>query len=136
VSKSTVSRICEAITTEFEAFQHRDLSGVELEYLYLDGSHFEMHPGAGAEPVLVAWGITTEGKPVLLSIEPGSSESIDAWWVCSPVLAPLRAVVLTGSGPTLRPPRGSTTSAAMTLIVGHGEVTSGTVREDPEGTRA
>ena len=79
VSKSTVSRICEAIKTEFEAFQHRDLSGVELEYLYLDGSHFKMHPGARAEPVLVAWGITTEGKPVLLSIEPGSSESIDAW---------------------------------------------------------
>lgn len=79
VSKSTVSRICEAIRIEFEAFQHRDLSGVELEYLYLDGSHFKMHPGAGAEPVLVAWGITTDGKPVLLSITPGSSESIDAW---------------------------------------------------------
>lgn len=79
VSKSTVSRICEAIKTEFEAFKHRDLTDVDLEYLYLDGSHFKMHPGAGAEPVLVAWGITTDGKPVLLSIEPGSSESIDAW---------------------------------------------------------
>jgi putative transposase len=79
VSKSTVSRICEAIKTEFEAFKHRDLSEVELEYLYLDGSHFKMHAGAGAEPVLVAWGITTNGKPVLLSIEPGSSESTDAW---------------------------------------------------------
>jgi putative transposase len=81
VSKSTVSRICEAIRIEFEAFKHRDLSDVELEYLYLDGSHFKMHPGAGAEPVLVAWGITTDGKPALLSIEPGSSESIDAWRV-------------------------------------------------------
>jgi len=79
VSKSTVSRVCEAIKTEFEAFGHRDLSTVELEYLYLDGSHFKMHPGAGAEPVLVAWGITTNGRPVLLSIEPGSAESIDAW---------------------------------------------------------
>jgi len=79
VSKSTVSRICEAIKVEFEAFKGRDLSGVELEYLYLDGSHFKMHPGAGPEPVLVAWGITTDGKPVLLSIEPGSTESTDAW---------------------------------------------------------
>jgi putative transposase len=79
VSKSTVSRICEAIREEFEAFRHRDLSGIELEYLYLDGSHFKMHPGAGAEPVLVAWGITTDGKPVLLSVEPGATESIDAW---------------------------------------------------------
>ena len=55
-------------------------------------------------------------------------------WVCSPVLAPLRAVVLTGSGPTLGPSQGSTTSTALTLIVGHGEVTSGTVREDPQVT--
>jgi putative transposase len=96
VSKSTVSRICEAIKTEFEAFQHRDLSGVELEYLYLDGSHFKMHPGAGAEPVLVAWGITTEGKPVLLSIEPGSSESIDAWrdFLCQMTARGLREPLL------------------------------------------
>jgi hypothetical protein len=48
VSKSTVSRICEAIKVEFDAFKVRDLSGVELEYLFLDGSHFKMHPGAGA----------------------------------------------------------------------------------------
>ena len=52
---------------------------IELEYLYLDGSHFKMHPGAPAEPVRVAWGITTDGKPVLLSVEPGAAESIDAW---------------------------------------------------------
>ena len=79
VSKSTVSRVCEAIKGEFDAFKARDLSEVELEYLFLDGSHFKMHPGAPAEPVLVAWGVTTDGKPVLLGIEPGSSESTDAW---------------------------------------------------------
>ncbi len=38
VSKSTVSRVCEAIKTEFDTFKARDLSGVELEYLFLDGS--------------------------------------------------------------------------------------------------
>jgi transposase-like protein len=38
-----------------------------------------MHPGAPAEPVLVAWGITTAGKPVLLGLEPGNAESTDAW---------------------------------------------------------
>lgn len=79
VSKSTVSRICEAIKIEFETFRHRDLAGIELEYLYLDGSHFKMHPGAPAEAVLVAWAITTDGKPVLLAVEPGATESIDAW---------------------------------------------------------
>ena len=38
-----------------------------------------MHPGAPAEPVLVAWGITSAGKPVFLGLEPGSAESHDAW---------------------------------------------------------
>ena len=79
MSKSTVSRICAAIKDEFEAFKTRDLSGIELEYLFLDGSHFKFHPGATAEPVLVAWGITTTGKPVLLRLAPGASESTDAW---------------------------------------------------------
>ena len=79
VSKSTVSRICEAIRDEFDAWRTRDLSAVELDYFFADGSYFKMHPGAPAEPVLVAWGLTSSGKPVFLGLEPGSSESIDAW---------------------------------------------------------
>ena len=79
MSKSTVSRVCQAIREEFKAFKSRDLSDIELEYLFLDGSHFKFHQGAKAEPVLVAWGITTTGKPVLLHLAPGTSESTDAW---------------------------------------------------------
>jgi transposase-like protein len=79
LSKSTVSRVCEAIKCEFDAWKHRPLGDVALEYLYLDGSHFKMHDGSRAEPVLAAWGMTTEGKPVLVGLEPGASESIDAW---------------------------------------------------------
>ena len=56
LSKSTVSRVCEAIKVEFEGWRERDLSGVTLDYLYLDGSHFKFHAGAAAEPVLAAWG--------------------------------------------------------------------------------
>ena len=79
VSKSTVSRICEAIKDEFDTWKTRDLSGIEVDYFFADGSYFRMHPGAPAEPVLVAWGITSGGKPVFLGMEPGSSESHDAW---------------------------------------------------------
>ncbi len=74
-----MSRVCEAIKTEFDLWKRRDLSDIALEYLYLDGSHFRYHDGARAEPVLAAWGITTEGRPVLVGLEPGSSESTDAW---------------------------------------------------------
>ena len=79
LSKSTVSRVCEAIKAEFDAWKARDLSDVHLEYLFLDGSHFRFHEGSRAEPVLAAWGITTEGAPVLVGLEPGASESTDAW---------------------------------------------------------
>jgi len=79
LSKSTVSRVCEAIKDEFDTWRKRDLSDVALEYLFLDGSHFRYHDGARAEPVLAAWGMTSEGRPVLVGLEPGSSESTDAW---------------------------------------------------------
>jgi putative transposase len=79
LSKSTVSRICEAIKDEFEAWSERDLSGLELDYLFLDGSHFKFHEGAASEPVLAAWGITTDGKPVLVGLAAGATESHDAW---------------------------------------------------------
>jgi transposase-like protein len=39
----------------------------------------KLHPGAPAEPVLAAWGITTDGKPVFVGLGPASSESTDAW---------------------------------------------------------
>jgi putative transposase len=38
-----------------------------------------MHPNAPAEPVLAAWGITTDGKPVFIGLAPAGSESTDAW---------------------------------------------------------
>jgi putative transposase len=79
LSKSTVSRICSAIGEEFAAWRVRDLSGVRLDYLFLDASHFKMHPGAPAEPVLAAWGIDVDGKPVFVGLAPAASESTDAW---------------------------------------------------------
>jgi putative transposase len=79
LSKSTVSRVCEAIKHQFDAWRERCLDDLELDYLFLDGSCFRMHAGARAEPVLAAWGITTEGKPVLVALAPGGSESTDAW---------------------------------------------------------
>jgi putative transposase len=79
LSKSTVSRICQAIAAEFDAWRARRLDLLSLDYLFLDASHFRMHQGSPATPILVAWGITTEGKPVLVAVEAAASESTDAW---------------------------------------------------------
>ena len=49
-----------------------------IDYLLIDTSHFKMHDGAPSEPVLVAYGITTEGNSVLLHLEGVSAESTDA----------------------------------------------------------
>jgi putative transposase len=79
LSRSTVSRICQRLREEFTAWQSRDLSSIRLDYLFLDASHFRMHPGAPAEPVLCAWGIDVDGKPVFVGLAPAASESTDAW---------------------------------------------------------
>ena len=79
VSKSTVSTVCQAIKVEYETWTGRRLDGLTLDYLFLDASFFRMHPGSPAEPVLAAWGITTDGKPVFVGLAPGSGESTDAW---------------------------------------------------------
>ena len=59
--------------------RRRRLDDVELDYLFLDGSHFKYHANAAAEPVLAAWGIDTDGKPVFVGLEAASTESGDAW---------------------------------------------------------
>jgi putative transposase len=119
LSKSTVSRVCEAIKDEFDTWRTRSLAEVELEYLYLDASHFRMHQGARAEPVLVAWGITTDGKPVLLALDGAGAESTDAG------LEFLRVLVARG----LRPPLLVITDGAPGLIAAVEQVLPHSLRQ-------
>lgn len=79
LSKSTVSRICQQIKDDFAGFAARDLSQLRLDYLFVDGTNFRFHEHSPAEPVLVAWGIDTNGKPHLIGIAASANESTDAW---------------------------------------------------------
>jgi hypothetical protein len=79
LSKSTVSRICQVLVSQFELWQKRDLSDYELDYLFADASFFKYHPGAAGEPILTTWGITTEGKKVFIGLTAGAAESYDSW---------------------------------------------------------
>src|SRR6202165_3151144 len=85
LSKSTVSRVCQAIGDEFTQWSSRRLDGLELDYLFLDASMFKMHPGARAEPVPPAAGggsHTDVGPgglpPPLLVISDGAAGLINA----------------------------------------------------------
>jgi Transposase, Mutator family len=79
ISRTTASRIYQRLRAEFDAWKRRDLSTAKIDYLYVDGSFFKMHPKARAEPVLCAWGIDTDGHAVFLGLAPGAAESTDAW---------------------------------------------------------
>ena len=79
ISRSTVSPIRCQIKDEYQTRARRRLDGVKLDDLFLDASFFRMHPGSPAEPVLAAWGITTDGKPAFIGLAPGTGESFGAW---------------------------------------------------------
>src|SRR5512135_45198 len=79
ISKSTVAQVCQAIKSEYDTWARRRLDDVVLDYLFLDASFFRMHPGSPAEPVLAAWGVSTDAKPVFVGLAPGTGEAADAW---------------------------------------------------------
>ena len=65
----------QVLKNDLEVFQNRDLTSIDLDYPFLDGSHFKMHDGTNAEPVMVAYAITTVSQPVLVAVEPAATES-------------------------------------------------------------
>lgn len=80
LTRSGVSEISEALWEEFEAFQKRDLSGFELESLFLDALYESLRlRGGRPEALLCAWGIMRDGSKVLLHLALGSKESYDDW---------------------------------------------------------
>lgn len=79
-SKSTVSRICEDTRERYHRWCERRLEEHDIVYLFLDAIYLKMRPeDQPAEGVLVCWGITLEGRKVLLGLALGSRESYDSW---------------------------------------------------------
>jgi transposase-like protein len=80
VSKSTVSRICTETRERYQAWCDRRLDEHDLVYLFLDAVYLKLRPDdTPAEGVLVAWGVTLEGRKVLLGLQLGSRESYEDW---------------------------------------------------------
>jgi len=80
LSKTAVSEVTEQMNEEFEAFQNRDLSSFQVEYLFLDAIYESIRKQYGVkEGILCAWGICRGGKKVLLSLGLGNQESYEDW---------------------------------------------------------
>jgi putative transposase len=79
-SKSTVSRICEDTRERYRQWCQRRLEQHDIVYCFLDAIYLKLHPDdTPAEGVLVCWGVTLEGRKVLLGLALGSRESYEAW---------------------------------------------------------
>jgi transposase-like protein len=74
LSKSAVSQVTERLWTDYQAFASRDLSPLEVVYLFVDGIAERLHLSQPREAVLAAWGITRQGNKVLLGLLPGTKE--------------------------------------------------------------
>jgi len=80
LGRSAVSDLTDSLWEDYQAFCQRDLSGFEVEYLFLDAVYESLRQQAGLkEGVLVAWGICRDGRKVLLHMTLGNKESQDAW---------------------------------------------------------
>jgi putative transposase len=79
-SRSTVSRILGDTRERYRRWCRRRLDGHDLVYLFCDAIYLKLHPDdTPAEGVLVAWGVTLEGRKVLLGLQLGSRESYESW---------------------------------------------------------
>ena len=80
LSKSTVSRITQHLTQEFETWRRRDVSDLPVVYIFLDGQYHAARQGTDEkEGVLSAYALLEDGTPVLLHLDVGQRESYDAW---------------------------------------------------------
>jgi putative transposase len=80
LSRTAVSQITEVLWDEYEAFAERDLSGFEVEYLFLDAVYESLRQqGGGKEGVMCAWAICADGRKVMLHLALGNKESYANW---------------------------------------------------------
>lgn len=80
ISRAAVSEITDQLWEDYRAFCERDLSGIEVEYLFVDAIYESLRRYGAKEGILCAWCITTEGRKVLLHLAVGNKES-EACWV-------------------------------------------------------
>jgi len=83
ISKSEVSRICQGLDVQVQAFLNRPLEFSRYPYVYLDATYLHGRDQARKQvisrAVIVAVGITASGQREVLGIEVGDSED-EAFW--------------------------------------------------------
>lgn len=79
LSRTSVSEITDELWEEYETFSQRDLSGLPVVYLIVDGVYEAMRRlGQVRDGLLVAWGILEDGRRALIHLEVGNRESYES----------------------------------------------------------
>jgi transposase-like protein len=79
ISKSAVSEITDRLWEDYQTFIGRDLSEVEVEYLFVDAVFEALRRHGAKEALLVAWCIASDGRKHLLHLAVGNKESEPCW---------------------------------------------------------
>ena len=80
LSASTVVRLKDSWTQEYEAWTRRDLSTKRYVYLWVDGVYFNVRLDEERQCILVVIGATHEGRKELVAVQDGYRESEQSWW--------------------------------------------------------
>ena len=83
ISKSQVSRICQEIDQQVQAFLNRPLQEAGYAYVYLDATYLKGRLGKALQvcsrAVVVAMGVNADGRRELLGLKVGDSETEGFW---------------------------------------------------------
>jgi transposase-like protein len=79
LSRSSVSRLNSEMIKEYEEFISRDLSELDVVYLFVDGVYEAVRRFTGNRALLCAWGICSDGTKRLIHIAAVESESQVSW---------------------------------------------------------
>ncbi len=79
LSKSSIDRLRGKWKTEYDSWRERDLSGVELVYMWADGVYVKAGLEKEKAALLVVIGADVHGKKHLLAVEAGYRESTESW---------------------------------------------------------
>ena len=83
ISKSQVSRICQEIDQQVQAFLNRPLQESGYAYVYMDATYLHGRLGKALQvcsrAVVVAMGVNVDGRRELLGLKVGDSESEGFW---------------------------------------------------------
>jgi len=79
LSPSSLDRLKAIWQAEYETWKRRDLSGLEVVYLWVDGIYVKAGLEKEKAAVLVAIAALRDGRKVILAVEAGTRESTESW---------------------------------------------------------